>query len=210
MDPQFDFDQGSEEWLAARAGKLSASRFPGLMTTLKSGKPAQSYTNVVWDAAIERLTGRKMETFQSGAMARGIELEPLAREAYEDHYLVSVDEVPFVVHQDYEFISCSPDGLVGDDGLAEFKCLTAANHGLALLTGKHAKDYYWQAMGQMWVTGRAWCDVVAFHPEYPPELQLAIVHLERDEEAIERLEATCILANQDIEDILAQLHEIAA
>lgn len=202
--------QGDAEWMAARAGKLSASRFPKLMTTLKSGKPAQSYLDIVTDAAIERMTGTKMETHQSFWMTRGIELEPDAREAYEDYEMVKVEEVPLVVHPEYDFITCSPDGLIGEDGLVEFKCPTAANHANALLTAQHAKDYHWQAVGQMMVTGRTWCDLVSFHPGFPDGLQLAIKRIERDEAEIGRLLETCLAANQDADDLVARLREIAA
>lgn len=204
----FDFEQGSVEWLRARAGKLSASRFPALMKVLKSGKPAQSYLDVVTDAAVERMTGSKMETHSTYWMSRGIELEPDARRAYEDHEMVVVDEIPIVIHPEYDFISASPDGLVGKSGLAEFKCPTAANHANALLTGKHAIDYYWQAVGQMLCTGRSWCDLVSFHPEFPEGLQLAIKRIERDEGDIERLLDTCMAANKDADDLVTRMVEL--
>ena len=207
--PDFDFEQGSAEWLAARAGKISASRAADLMAKLKSGKPAQSRENLLWQLAIERLTGKKSETFQSAWMERGLLLEPEARQAYEDHELVSVEEVPIVFHPDYDFVSCSPDGLVGDDGLVELKCLTAANHGKALLENQHARDYYAQAQMQMWVCGRAWCDLTAFHPDYPEHLRLAICRVHREDDFIAELERECIAANEEIEEIIARLEKIA-
>ncbi len=201
-------EQGSPEWHAARIGKLTASRFPDLMATLKSGKPAQGYLNVVWDAVVERMTQTKTETFQSAWMTRGIELEPLAREAYSDAMLVAVHEEAIVVHPEHDFITCSPDGLVGDDGLVEFKCPTPANHGQALLNGSHVGKYYWQCIGQMYVCQRQWCDLVSYHPDFPEGLQLAIQRIERNEDDIEKLEKTCLMAEQDIQDLIVNLEEL--
>lgn len=197
--------QGSPEWFALRAGKFTASKFSDLMATLRNGNPAQSRENLIWDVAVERMTGRKMDSFQSGWMARGIELEPEARSQYEVANMTTVEEVGIVIHPAYPYVSCSPDGLVGDDGLVEIKCLTAANHGKALLHGKHADDYQWQVQGQMWITGRSWCDVVAYHPDFPIELQLATVRVERSDGLIADLEESCIKANEEVEKVIAQL-----
>lgn len=196
-------EQGSEEWLALRAGKFTASRFSDMMAKLKSGKPAQARENLIWDLVVERMTGRKMDSFQTAWMERGILLEGDARRAYEDENLVLVEEVPIVFHPMLDYVSCSPDGLVGDDGLVEIKCLTAANHGRALQKGQHARDYFWQVQGQMWITERAWCDVAAYHPDFPERFRLATVRVDRDEKAIAELEAECIAANEEVNEQLA-------
>jgi putative phage-type endonuclease len=203
-------EQGSEEWQALRAGKFTASRFSDLMAKLKDGRPAQARENLIWELVVERMTGQKMQSFQSQWMERGILLESDARLAYENEMLVSVDEVPIVIHPTLDYVSCSPDGYVGDTGLLEIKCLTAANHGKALKFGTHAKEYALQVQGQMWITGRAWCDVVAYHPEFPERFRLAAVRVNRDENTIAELEAECIAANDEVNEQLRWFEQRAA
>lgn len=205
-------EQGSREWLELRAGKLTGSRFADLMATTKSG-PSASRGNLIVQVALERLTGAPEETFQNDAMRRGTELEPLARGAYEAHTGELVETVAFIVHPSLPYVGISPDGLVSNDGLLEIKCpASQAKHLAALRNGAHASEYAWQIQGQLWVTGRQWCDAVSYDPRYPPGLQLAIKRVERDEIAIKKLEAACIAAESEIVQIgheLIQLRKAA-
>lgn len=193
--------QGTPEWLALRAGKLTGSRFADLMAVTRSG-PSASRANLIVAIALERLTGEPEQTFQNDAMRRGTELEPFARGAYEALTGELVEQVPFVVHPKLGFVGVSPDGLIGDDGLIEVKCPASQNkHLLALREGAHAKEYRWQIQGQLWVTGRKWCDAVSFDPRFPEGLQLAITRVERDQKAIGQLEEACIAADAEINAI---------
>jgi putative phage-type endonuclease len=199
-------EQRSEEWFAARAGKFTGSRFNMLMAKLASGKPAASYFNLITELAVERITGQCMETYQNAAMLRGIEMEPEARAAYEDENLVAVDEVAFIQHPKYPFVGCSPDGLVGDEGMWEGKCpYAAAKHLDALLRGAHTVEYKWQLQGQLWVAVRDWVDASSYDPRFPEGTRLATVRVERDEDAIKELEQTCIKANDEVEKIVGEL-----
>ena len=82
----------------------------------------------------------------------------------------------------------SPDGLIYDDGLIEIKCPNTATHIETLKSKKLPYQYYWQVMGQMWITGRKWCDFVSFDPRMPKNAQIFITTVERDDEAISKLE----------------------
>lgn len=198
-------EQGSQEWLALRAGKFTGSRFADLMAMTKSG-PSTSRANLLTTLALERLTGQPEETFQNDAMRRGTELEPLARGAYEAHTGELVEQAAFVAHVSLPFCGVSPDGLLGSDGLVEIKCpASQAKHLAALRNGAHASEYKWQVQGQLWVSGRAWCDVVSYDPRFPEGLQLAIVRIERDEVAIKALEESCIAANIEVNAIVSEL-----
>lgn len=197
--------QGSAEWLALRAGKLTGSRFADLMATTKSG-PSTSRANLIVTVALERLTGEPESTYQNDAMRRGSELEPLARGAYEAHTGELVDQVAFIVHPRLPYVGISPDGLVGDEGLLEIKCPSAqAKHLYALRNGAHAQEYRWQVQGQLWVAERQWCDVVSYDPRFPSGLQLAIERVARDEIAIKTLEEACIKADAEITAIGSEL-----
>ena len=91
-----------------------------------------------------------------------MEVEAYAREYYEAINKCKVEQVGFIELDDY--IGCSPDGLVGDDGLIEIKCPNSTTHIDTLLTQKVPTGYIKQMQGQMWVSGRQWCDFVSFDP----------------------------------------------
>lgn len=201
-------EQGTTEWLALRAGKFTGSRFADLMATTRSG-PSASRANLITTLALERLTGEPESTFQNDAMRRGSELEPLARGAYEAHTGELVTCVAFVVHPSLDYCGVSPDGLLGDDGLLEIKCpASQAKHLAALRDGSHAAEYKWQIQGQLWVTGRQWCDAVSYDPRFPQGLQLAITRVRRDEKAIAELEAACIKATAEVDAIVEELRHM--
>ena len=200
--------QGSTEWLAARAGKFTASRFADLMATTKSG-PSASRQNLIITLALERLTGEPEQTFQNDAMRRGTELEPLARGAYEAKTGELVELASFVTDPDWPSVGVSPDGLLGDDGLVEFKCpASQAKQFAALSNGAHAKEYRWQVQGQMWITSRQWCDVVSFDPRFPEGLDLAITRVQRDEAAINQLREAVTVADAEVEAIVENMKNI--
>lgn len=200
--------QGTPEWFALRAGKFTGSRFSDLMARTKSG-PSASRANLLATLAVERLTGQCVETYSNAAMMRGTELEPEARAAYEAHLCDLVQETAWVQHPTLEYVGISPDALVGDDGLAEFKCPSSmAKHMDALRTGAHAVEYKWQIQGQLWVTGRAWCDAVSYDPRFPEGLKLAITRVERDEPAIAELESACKAAEAELKGMVNELNQL--
>jgi putative phage-type endonuclease len=202
-------EQGSPEWLAARAGKFSGSRFASVMARIRNGSPAAAYHNLIAELAVERIIGTCVETYCNAAMQRGLDLEPEARRAYEDRNLCAVDEVAFIRHPEYDFVSCSPDGMVDSSGMVEIKCpAAAAKHLDALLKGSHAVEYKWQLQGQLWVAQREWVDAVSYDPRYPEGAQLAIKRIERDEAAIKDLEAACIEANERVQEAVEQIRGV--
>lgn len=191
-------EQGSQEWLAQRLGKLTASKMADVLAKTKSG-PAASRQNYLAQLVCERLTGKAAEAWASDAMKRGTELEPAARAAYEAHSGELVLPAEFVTHPDNELIGASPDGLIGDDGLLEIKCLNAANHIEVLKYGMPTK-YKAQVQTQLWVTGRAWCDFCAYHPDFPEKLQLKVTRVAADLEYHKtlRIESVAFLAEVEI------------
>lgn len=200
--------QGSPEWFKARAGKITASRVKSLMARTNSGW-STSRKNMIAQLAIERLTGTVDEGYSNAAIQRGTEMEPEARNAYAMEYLVAVTEQGICVHPDWEFVTCSPDGLVGEDGLVEIKCPSAmAKHYEALQTGSHAKEYHWQLHHQLLVTGREWVDAVSYDPRYPEGLQLAVKRVFRDAEIMEELKAAIVECNAAIEKQVAVMRTL--
>lgn len=204
-------DQRSSEWFDARCGKLTGSRFSDVMNLIAGGKPGANRRALITMLAVERLTGKCVETFQNDAMRRGTELEPEARAAYEAHTGELVEEVGFIPHPVLPYVGVSPDGLLGEDGMVELKCpANMAKHLDALRANDHAKEYRWQLQGQLWVAHRKWVDAVSYDPRFPEHLRLAICRVNRDEASIKELAAECAKANDEIEDVLFTLQKKAA
>lgn len=180
-------DQRSDDWYAARAGKATASRFKDAMATLKNGQPAQAAKDYLTELVVERLTGQPVTKFTTAAMQWGTEQEAAARAAYEQRTGIEVEETGFVAH-DVLMAGCSPDGLVDWDGLIEIKCpWNTGVHIETLLSGMPA-DHMAQIQGQMWITGRQWCDFVSYDPRMPEPLQLYVQRIPRDPAFIADLE----------------------
>ena len=178
-------EQGTEEWFAARMGKPSASNFGKLITA--TGKPSTSADGYINQLIAERLTGQSEPFYQNEHMARGTELEPEAREAYEFITGYTVTEHGFILDDSEEF-GCSPDGIVefitqACTGL-EIKC-PAANTMVKYMRDPQSlvKAYYQQIQGCMLVTNASSWDAFAYHPEMPHVL----VTVKRNEEYINQL-----------------------
>jgi putative phage-type endonuclease len=172
-------EQGTPEWMAMRLGKVTASRITDVLAKVKTGE-AVTREDYRTELVVQRLTNQPSEPFTNAAMEWGTEQEPMARIAYEAQANVFVEQVSFVEHPTIEWFGCSPDGLVGEEGLIEIKCPSSKNHIKYLLGGKPPAKYVPQMQCQMAVTGRKWCDFVSYDPRLPEDLQLFVVRLERD------------------------------
>lgn len=117
--------------------------------------------------AAERITGRVEETPVTGDMIRGIEHEPFAKDVYADHY-AAVEDVGFMVREFPSYrLGCSPDGLVGDEGMVEVKCPRAKAHVATVLAGEVPKQHMAQLQTALLVSGREWIDYISFHGGLP-------------------------------------------
>jgi hypothetical protein len=182
-----DCAQGSPEWLAARCGVASASRFAAIMAKIKTGESAER-RNYRTDLVVERLTGRPLDGFTTPAMKQGIEREPFARMAYEARTGLIVDEVGFCRHDELD-AGASPDGLLSDDGGLEIKCPERSAHLRYLQQEAEPPEYTWQIQGGMWITGRQWWDFASYNPDFPEHLQLLVRRIKRNDEQIKALAA---------------------
>ncbi len=179
--------QGSDEWKAMRLGKVTASRVSDVIAKTKSG-PAASRANYAAQLIAERLTGTPAESYTNAAMQHGTETEPEARSAYEFYQGVTVQEIAFVAHPKIDQAGCSPDGLVGDDGLVEIKAPNTSTHLETLLGQSVPGKYITQIQFQLACTGRKWCDFVSFDPRMPENMRLFIKRVDRDDAKIKELE----------------------
>lgn len=182
------YEQGSIEWLRARAGKVTASRIADLMAKTKSGWGA-SRENYKAQLVAERLTGEPAESFSNAAMQWGTATEPEARNAYCFRFDVDVIEVGMIEHPTIAMAGASPDGLIAPDGMVEFKCPNTATHIATLLGGEIPSKYRLQMLWQMACTGRQWNDFVSYDPRLPEEMRMFVKRLRRDDAEIVEVEA---------------------
>jgi putative phage-type endonuclease len=180
-------EQRTDEWFAARLGKVTASKVSDVVAKTKSGYGATRSTYMT-DLAIERLTGNPTEFYANAAMQWGTDVEPQARAAYEFLNDAVVVEEGFIEHPSIPMSGASPDGMVNDEGMLEIKCPMSKTHYATLLSGKIAKKYIDQMQWQMACAGRQWCDFVSFDPRMPEGLDFFCKRVDRDDEYIGELE----------------------
>lgn len=207
-----DIVQGSPEWHAIRCGRVTASRVADVIAKTKTGWGA-SRASYMAELIAERLTGEPAERFTNAAMAWGTEKEPEARTAYEFYSGVDVVQVGFVEHPTIPMTGCSPDGLVGEQGLVEIKAPNTATHVDTLLGGSVPGKYITQIQWQLACTGRGWCDFVSYDPRMPESMRLFIRRVHADARVIGDLGAAVIefLAEMDAKvAALTQKYEVAA
>ncbi len=159
-----DLLQGTQEWLDARLGMVTAS-VVGQLVTAKTIKPASNDDTRGLTALLvaERLTGYSDPVFVSADMWRGTEEEPRARDKYAETNGVEVREIGFMVRSEGDWrLGYSPDGLVGDDGLIEIKAPRAKTHLRTILSGEVPAHHMAQSQAGLLVSGRDWCDFISW------------------------------------------------
>lgn len=173
-----DVPQNTDEWLALRIGKPTASKFGCFMANEGKafGDPAKDYALQI---ALEVITGAKAEiSFTNDHTERGHEQEPIARMLYEEENFVDVGNGGFFdcgTHGD------SPDGLIGDDGVLEIKSVVAKTHYATLRRDSFDPAYRWQLIGHLDCSGREWVDFASYCSDFPIGKQLATYRLYREQ-----------------------------
>jgi putative phage-type endonuclease len=199
-------EQRTDEWFAARLGKVTASRVADVIAKTKSGY-STSRANYMAELICERLTGVRGDFYQNAAMLWGVEKEPDARSVYEARTGTLVTEVGFTPHNSIEWAGASPDGLVDSDGLVEIKCPITATHLDTLLGETVPGKYITQMQWQMACTGRQWCDFISYDPRLPENMSLFVKRVPRDENIIEELEQEVRSFLSEMEAKLEKLQE---
>ena len=196
--------QGSPEWLAARAGKVTASRINDVMAS----KTTAAYRDYRAQIVAEILTGQPQESgFTNAAMQWGTEQEKFARAEYEMACDWTVDEIGIVLHPTIERGAASPDGLVSTNGLVEIKCPKTATHLQTLVDKKQPRQYENQMLWQMACTNREWCDFVSYDPRLPEDLQLFVHRFDRDDKRIEEIEAAVTQFLSEVDEMIDNIRK---
>ena len=191
--------QGSEEWVKQRLGKVTAS----VIHKVYSDKLTATKKNLMRSLALERLSGNRMSNIKTVDMARGLAIEPLARKAYEIATQQKVSLVGFISHPDIKNAGASPDGLIGEKGFIEIKCLNIRNHNQIIKNKKIPKQYYYQMQFQLACSQREWGDFVAYHPEADESLYIERVAPEQN--IIQELQSKVINFLTDVEQLFNEI-----
>lgn len=188
--------QGSESWFSVRAGIPTASEFATVMAK-GEGKTRSKYMRTL---AGEILTGTCQEGYKNADMERGNAMEPEARALYSLVHDAELTQVGFMRRGD---AGASPDSLIGDDGLLEVKtkiphlqieCLLREDRRLP-------PEHVAQVQGQLWISGRAWCDFVSYWPGLP----IFVTRVNRDEAYIANLSAEIDRFNAELQDMVSTI-----
>ena len=167
-----DYTQGSPEWLDMRKEHIMASEAPIIMGMSPWKTPLQ-----LWE---EKL-GIKESPLSNFAMRRGIELEPLALEAYNKH--TGNDASPCVVFsEEFQWMGASLDGLSKCQKIVvEIKCPGKKDHDLAAL-GEIPPKYYAQLQHQLYTSGNNLLHYFSYSEE-----SFYLIEVKRDEEFMQRM-----------------------
>lgn len=178
--------QGSQDWLDLRRGIPTASQFSRVVTP--TGKLSESRHAYMAELLAEYFAGEdgaEAAEWQGNEWTRwGLQMEPRAIAAYAFQTDRHGERRGLCYRDKSCMVAASPDWMCDPDGLAEVKCPMVRTHLLYLALGVLPRDYYCQVQGQLWVTGRAWCDFVSFAPGLP----LLIVRVEPDQRYQEALD----------------------
>lgn len=166
-----DLIQGSDEWLAARCGLITASEVKLIMTPFGKVAANDKARAHLWELLAQRITRHVEPHYISEDMLRGQDDEIEARALYAEHF-APVAEVGFITrefcHAGETFtLGYSPDGLVGDDGLIECKSRRQKHQVQTIAERAVADEYLLQIHTGLLVTGRAWCDLVSYSGGLP-------------------------------------------
>lgn len=193
-----DVIQGSPEWLQARCGLVTASRFGDVLAAPSTSRRKTYLKKLL----AERDTGQPQEEYKNDAMAMGNETESFAREYYERVTRTKVIQVGFV--RDGE-VGASPDGLIGLDGMIEIKCPYNSTHLDYIIDDKLPSVYVPQVQGQLWICKRKWCDFVSYAPMC--RRPIWIIRVERDEKYIEKLQEAVRTFFDELHTLESKLEE---
>lgn len=197
--------EANPDWLALRAGKFTGSDFHQYLGIVKKELSDTAESNL-YKKVLESL-GEQFESVQSEAMARGNELEPVARAEYMGDTFNDVQEVAFV---DFEKLraGCSPDGVIFGQKkeivkIIEIKCPEIKNY-LKMAKGKIPPLYMTQMQYNMLITGANSCDFIIYHPD----MRLVVLEVNADEQYQADIITALEKLNARYDEILEEIQEL--
>jgi hypothetical protein len=191
-------EQGSEEWIRARIGIPTASEFHTVLAKGRDGGDSKTRRTYMLKLAGELLTGEPMDSFGNVHTERGKELEPDARNLYAFMRDCEPQLVGFIRNGRK---GCSPDSLVGNDGMVEIKTKLPHLQVDCLLANRVPPEHRAQCQGALWVAEREWIDFVSYWPTLP----LFVVREYRDEEYLAKLAPAVDQFNEELAEMVERI-----
>lgn len=190
----FDVEQGTDEWHRCRLGIPTASEFASVLAK-GQGKMRRTYMLKLLG---ERLTGEPAESYSNAHMERGKVMEDEARKLYEFVHDTELTRVGFIRNGDK---GCSPDSLIGENGMLEVKTKLPHLQLEAILSDRLPPEHVAQVQGQLWVAEREYVDFVSYWPKTP----LFVKRVPRDEFYINELAAEVERFCAELDDLTERL-----
>lgn len=191
-------EQGSEDWFRIRAGMPTASEFATVMASGRGGGESKTRRTYMLKLAGEILTGEPMEHFSNHHMERGKEMEAEARDLYAFMQDVDPEQCGFITNGPK---GCSPDCLIGRNGMAEIKTKLPHLQLDVLLRGEVPPEHKAQTQGQLWVAEREFVDFVSYWPKLP----LFVHRSYRDEAYIKTISDAVDRFNDELAALVEQI-----
>lgn len=160
----FNCEQGTEEWFLARAGIPTASMFSTVMASGRGGGESKTRAKYMRQLAGEIITGKPIEGFTNHHMERGHVMEPEARDLYAFATDTAPETVGFIRNGNK---GCSPDSLIGENGMLEIKSKLPDLLIECLERDDFPPEHRAQCQGALWVAEREWIDITVYWPGMP-------------------------------------------
>jgi len=191
--------QGTQEWFDIRKNRMTASHAQAIGN---NGKGLQTY---IYDLVAEYYSSQEKENFSNEHTERGNELEEQARGVYELETGNRVEQVGFISEGNY--IGVSPDGLIGETGGLEIKCVEDKKY-FKMLIGDldPLKDYDWQIQMNLLISKREWWDLMIYCPNYKQNAILKRVY--PDQVKQEKLEIGLLNGIKMIKELINKYNKL--
>ncbi len=188
--------QNSPEWDDLHIGIVSASGVSKIITS--TGKVSGQREKYLFEKVGERVTGQKAEGYTCKEFERGHEREDESRDAYKLINDSDVVQVGFVYLNKTKDRGCSPDGLVGDNGMFETKDAKPSIQISRLENGWANSEYRVQVQTQLYICEREWCDLQSYSRGFRP----LTIRKKRDEEFIKKIASAIDLFNHEVIELV--------
>jgi hypothetical protein len=193
-----DVAQYSEDHDRLRLGIPTSSNFHKIITP--QGKPSTQWRQYACVLIAERILQHKIEFYNSPAMERGLIVEAEAADWYEFDQDVTVQRIGFIT-DDEQGVGCSPDRLVGDEGLLEIKAPLPQTQVEYWISGEVSERFRPQLQGQLYISQRSWVDIICWHDVLPK----LVVRVVPDEKFIAALDRELRIFNYFIERVMEKI-----
>lgn len=193
-------EQGTDEWFAVRKGKMTASHAQAIGN---NGKGLETY---ITELMAEYFSSGEKEQYSNKHTERGNELEPIARHIYELETGQTIEKVGFVEYN--EFVGCSPDGLIREDGGWECKSIDDVKYFKHLMNGESEIDssYLWQIQMNLLITGRKYWILTVYNPNF--KKSMCNYRIEPDKEKQDALLKGFEIGTKKILEIKQKINEL--